>query len=589
MRTLNHIYLLLTVILSITPQESFAKHQTYTSRNTMLFRPFCSYAYHDILAQKHELQNNTQQLHAMSLTVTPEYMQSFGCKCNGTKSLGAYPFWSETNEMTIGNNSGQADIDAWQFGLGNVIVDENGIAGKIRLNPKIQQAGADIALHYAHRKNEPSFYFKIHAPIVSLMVSPNLTEHPAAQPDDVFMLTQTTAAPSATIEYANAQYMTPSRRYLSMSQSFQGGVAQCNTIHGSAEKQMQLGYGRISSHHETIVRLADVTAAVGYNFYVNQDHLFGAGLVLTTPTGNTPKAFAMLEPIVGRAGAWGVGGEITGHATLWKADKNNHAVYLNMQTQLLHLIANRTPNHRSFDLKLNGKGSKYLLVQHYPADFSVTIPYTQDRTPHRITPAINITTIPVISKIAFEGVLAAELKYLYKNWNFGLSGEVFGRTQEKLQLDINSIVAEKVEILNNYAVIGRQIGNYYINQTSAPTGSQIFIANLVEPLATINKSQDPIQLVGNVPTIALPTTLPDGIGDARLAENRIPANPSDALDICGAQVPSVVTGKIYLSAGYTWNDKAFVPSLTLFGGVEWVNNNSLPQMYSIGLSGNIQF
>ncbi len=41
--------------------------------------------------------------------------------------------------------------------------------------------------------------------------------------------------------------------------------------------------------------------------------------------------------------------------------------YLNFcwQAELLHLIPGRSFNFRSFDLKKNGPGSKYLLLQNY--------------------------------------------------------------------------------------------------------------------------------------------------------------------------------------------------------------------------------
>jgi len=60
-----------------------------------------------------------------------QYMQNFGAKCSSCKNLGSLPFWGAlgNNSMTIGNNDGRADLDAYQFSLGNVQVDADGIGG----------------------------------------------------------------------------------------------------------------------------------------------------------------------------------------------------------------------------------------------------------------------------------------------------------------------------------------------------------------------------------------------------------------------------------------------------------------------------
>lgn len=598
-----------------TTYEIFTRQTCFTNRGTVLFRPFSSYSFHDIVGSEYELNptHHTQD-HRMTLTVTPEYMQSWGKKCckgNGSTGFGAYSWWSGTNELTIGKNDGLANIDGYNLGLGFIDTNsETGIAGKIVLNPKVQHVGTDIKLYYAHHKDERSFYFNIHAPIVAMMVNPNLCEPDVATPDSFDFQQQTTLATTtpanaaSLINYANANYATPERRYESASHFFFGGINACDTMHGAINKHLQLNHGRISAGRQTVVRLADLSASFGYNIIANDHNLFGLGFKLTTPTGNLPQAVTILEPVVGRAGCWGVGGEMTGHFNIWKHESKDCSVHLDLQGEILHLIPNRAPQFRSFDLKANGAGSRYLLVQHYPQvinqNSAITasapnFPFEMIRMPFALTPAINLTTLPVISRIAVEGSFAAQLKHIHKNWSFAVAGEVWGRSREKLSFDIDSIVALKLDSLNEYAVVGRQVGVYNINDAANLHG-QTLIANLCEPLATINKSQDPIQLVGSVPNVTLPSgstipayTLPEGIKDATDSDNHIPERLSDALDVCGAQAPSVVTGKVYFSAGHTWNEHAFTPSLTAFGGVEFTSNNSLPKMWSVGLSGNIQF
>src|SRR3990167_6522892 len=78
----------------------------------------------------------------------------------GMQSLGAMPFWSGTNIMTIGNNINAsttnpttlANVDSYQFGLGPITTGAT--ASTITLNPVIYQAGADFMFIVGSSANE---------------------------------------------------------------------------------------------------------------------------------------------------------------------------------------------------------------------------------------------------------------------------------------------------------------------------------------------------------------------------------------------------------------------------------------------------
>lgn len=140
--------------------------------------------------------------------------------------------------------------------------------------------------------------------------------------------------------------------------------------------------------------------------------------------------------------------------------------------------------------------------------------------------------------------------------------------------------------LNDFAVLGRQIG--YDTAFTNP-----YPLSLCEPLARINESLD-LVLPGGIPP-AGPATAPTGydttkIKDGRIAGNRIPANISEALDICGAQQPSAVVGKLFGEIGYTWNDLTHSPNISLFSGLEFASKcSNLSDMWSLGLKGSFNF
>ena len=558
-----------------------------TSKNTALYRPFSSYSLHDLLAENLQLitQHNKDD-HELYFSVIPEYMQSANINPFQSCGFGALPFWSGSNTLTIGTNNGKAQLDAYQLGLGNVVLNSDGIAGKIQLCPQITHVGSDFILNYMHHAHQSGFFFKIHAPLVSMSVQSNLKELEIAHPDGLLKTTVTGGS------YINANYSSPNRRYLSVSHAFFGGLTDTgngNLIDGNISKPIRLRHGRIAATKITEIRLSDLSSTLGCRVVFNKDKNFSFGFKVACPTGNIASCEYMIEPIVGRGGAWALGADLSGVFQFVGQRKNATTTTISFQSELLHLIPGRRINLRTFDLKQNGPGSKYLLIQEYPSAYSVdsTSPgapiYGEARLGQSIHPAANLTTLPVISNISCEGSFAILFDFLRGNWTSGFGGELWGRTREHLSMDIASIIALRMPKLNDYAVIGRQVGNYLID------GQSSYAAKLCEPLATIGKSKDPVNLTGASPNIIPATPLPDGIKDASIAGNRIPMNLNDALDICGAEAPKVVTVKAFGKIGYVWKEKIHTPSLQLFGGVELVTNNTTPQFWSIGCAGTVQF
>lgn len=561
-----------------------------TSKSTWLPRSFVSYQEHDLLdSQDVYYKDFYHEASAIHVSLFTEFMQNFGGKCGKScKNLGAMPFWSGTNSLTIGNNDGRADLDAYQFGLGNVITDANGIAGIIQLNPTIQHFGTDVLFHYIHKHNEPGFYLKVHAPVGAMKVTPNLKTIIQAQPDDLLNFTQKTEDPnSSDINYQFLAYPTPKRRQQSVAEAFYGGVYNNQLLLGNYVKPIALRKSRIFPGSQTIIRIGDITVSSGYNFISNDHGFFGVAFKVSCPTGNVPTSEYVLEPVFGRAGAWGVGLESSGIYNAWSNYDDSKKLNLVFQGEVLHLLPGRSPNYRTFDLKRNGKGSKYLLVQEYinaydpdnaPDDLVCV------ESPQLIKPASDITTLPVISKIAAEGSFSVMLQGQIDAWNLSVGAGLWGRTKELLSIDFLSAVNIRFQNLNDYAVLGRQLSAYEINgQGSLPS-------HYCEPEAKIGRSKDPVRLVGSIDTVDLPAKLPEGIADARISANRVSANLNEALDIAGAQASQVYTGKVFGRIGYVWANHYRQPSIGLFSSVEFTDGtNNAVNLWSFGIQGSLKF
>lgn len=558
------------------------------SKNTFLPRPFCSYAMHDIIQRKFLFHSdNNEKDEAFLVSVFTEYMQNF--HHNSTKpssnNLGAMPFWSGTNVLTVGNNNGKADLDAYQLGLGNVDLRADGIAGKIQINPKFQQFGSDILLYYGHTREESGFFFTIDIPLGAVMIDPNLKELEPIIPTQKTYFEQITLPPnSALISYEFQQYPPLYRRPATILDAFCGGDFNADDkLAGNRNQPVRIRKGRIASGKQTVFYAADIAFSLGYNFVINKSGIFGIAAKVACPTGSVPTADYMLEPIFGRGGLWGVGAELTGFYNLWLNESLTKYIDFWWQADILHLTPGRTPNWRSFDLKLNGKGSKYLLIQNYTAGVNnFLFPWT-------IEPAINLTTLPVFSNIDFESSIACMIDGNYNNWNLACGAEFWVRSAERLSIDFVSAVEWRLPNLNNYAVIGRQVSSYLINGQL----NELF-TYYCEPLATIGKSQDAVRLVGspavNPPGVTVPATLPEGIAQAFLPENRIPARVEDALDIAGAQALRIFSGKVFAQFGYTWSERCFSPSLSFVGGLELSSEADRNlSLWSLGLQWSLVF
>ncbi len=571
------------------------------SKNFWMPRSFVSYQEHDLYQMVHAQPFKSER--KLNFSFVTEYMQNFGQKCNNCKNLGSLPFWSGTNTLTVGRNDGRAQLDAYQLGMGDIEVDENGIAGTITLNPRVQHVGTDMSIYWVENAQADGFYFRVHAPLVAMSINPQLTMKPSIDRSTDLGFRQTSSG-GTSFDYQFLAYPTPERRPYNVLNAFHGGEATKNILAGALSKTVRLDSGRIAAGKITAIRLGDITGSFGYNFFANEKGFFGVGFKFSCPTGNVPTATYMLEPIVGRAGLWGVGGEVCALYPIWENKEQTRRLTFSLEGELLHLFSGRTPNMRSFDLRRNGPGSKYLLVQHYVDIYASVSPDLDVSKNGTVNPnyqvfnannlhtAINLTTLPVQAKFDVEGSVAMMLDFTCHNWNASLGAEVWGRSDEKLCIDRNMCVQLGLPNLNHYVVVGRQLSTYHVPGLTPPASlnQDDLYVYLCEPYATIGKSQNPAQLSGVYPGLSAPTTLPEGVKDGRLPENRIPIDYNEALDIEGAAVSRALTGKVFGQVGYTFKEHNYIPTIALIGGVEFTGKtNSAIQLWTAGLQVALNF
>ncbi|MBM18049.1 MAG: hypothetical protein CL947_03210 [Epsilonproteobacteria bacterium] len=538
-------------------------------KNTWQPRPCSSYGYQDIVMMQPVYGSNYHHNQwQISCMLHPDYMQSFNTLCNNDCSLGIMPFWSQSNIMTIGNNgvsdtngytsiNGQvpilalpADVDGYQFGLGNAKT-----IGELSITPTIKHIGGNFMFYAVYNKPIQGFFLKVKAPLGAMISSLHVHEKNAQFEKN--------------IDEQWVSYPSPESRFNSLTDAWMGASISASsqneiTLKSRLHQSLTLEKGKLFCGKMTSIRLADIALSTGLTLSHSENNFLSFGIKATLPTGTIPLSTYIFEPIFGRAGHWGLGGEITSFYKWQLAESKEFSIW--MQTDFLHLFHGRSPNFRSFDLQQNGPGSKYLLTQFY-------FPSNTGRIPSFVTQAVNLTTLPVISSFDIEGSIACIINYDNNNWNYGLGIDFWGRSCEKITIDCCGLIKESSPNLNDFAVLGRQI-----SENSANIAEDLFYC---EPRARINKSE---------PRRLVPNMYDNNIKDARLSENRIPQNFYEALDIAGASEPQSISYKYITYAGYTWKNNQYSPNLKLVGGVEIAKYGTFKlHSWSIGLQNSLNF
>lgn len=489
-----------------------------------------------------------------------EYTQNFG-KQDGKIGLGALPFWSGTNSMTIGTNDGESDLDGYQFGLGETVTQ-----GRITFKPKVQEAGVTFYNYCLQNKNKPGIYIKAKVTYGATYINPITCEIPAEESPEII--------PGNELGIQGVYYPLITDRYKTLTEAFHSGFSY----------QMPLyRFGKIQRCRTKFLGTGDSSIVVGYNGIVQENAHAGMGIKFSYPMGNWPQGEFMLEPIFGTAGHPGLGLDLSAHYTHSMSDEGDQDVSFWLQADLMHYFPGRKPAFRSFDLLLNGPGSKYLLLQQYDFvldDSTIPFGYVALPVPGRLVPAINITTLPVLASFPFEIDITAMVNYRIKNWDFGIALEMWGRAKETLEIDNceNKLYSKEPGYdynFSHYAVAGRQIG------ASFEDVPDILIPRWCEPTARINKSAPYQSIVNNYPGT---------VKDATEAANRLPENVNKALDVEAARAHEIITGKFVGEVGYTALKHKNTPHFAIYGGTEISGRCSLvDNMWSAGFMFAIQY
>ena len=241
--------------------------------------------------------------------------------------------------------------------------------------------------------------------------------------------------------------------------SFVEAISGCATW---GDMKTPMCFGRMTCCRQTLTRLADIHAVLGWNFVLDTDYHFGANLRAVFPTGNKPCPNYLFSPQIGDQKHWQLGGGITSSWIIWRNEDNfDNYVGLYFDANLLHLLTNC--QCRSFDF-CGKPNSRYMLLAQMGVNVNDNLIYTDPtitsaanyQYKRNLIPAINYTTFNVNVVIDVQADLVFKLGIVKNNWSFDIGYNFWGRTGERFFSD-NCCCCQGCNDDTKYAIKGDAI------------------------------------------------------------------------------------------------------------------------------------
>lgn len=371
--------------------------------------------------------------------VTAEYAKSFD-----RSGVGKYIFFNGTDVMFTGTAGGPG-VDV--FGE-NFLVNDN-FSGAIRAHPRVKSGLVEINFFWDFDIFDQGFYFIAHVPYVYTQWAVNFEEQIITAGTiitaNILGNPTATAAPfNSMIEAWNGQ-----ETFFDVTQPLQFA-----RVNGKQQKSL----------------LADPELALGYIILNDDENFFSVNVRGIIPTGNRPQALYLFEPIVGNTHCGELGAGILANFMLWQGSCNDAlTIFINANIYTMF----KTRQMRTFDLTVNGIGSRYLLFKKF-----VNGVYAGE-----IVRGPNILTLPIYAKNNVHADSLFMLEYLRAGFVFDIGYNLWGRTRD--HIEIIGTIPE-----NTYGVAGLSGTGANAQLTASTTQISGANASLLDPTAVYISNTD---------------------------------------------------------------------------------------------------
>ncbi len=536
-----------------------------------------------------------------TFAITPEYTQSFNGRQIARSLFGSAIINTSNNDC---NDNCNNDKNGASFRIsgsqnlnrqaGDLLADYFGLPldyqSTVYVKPKIQNFLVDFDFFIGLDQWLCGLWFRIHAPVVYAKWKLCLNEEIAdagttlggSYPAGYF-------APAAV---ANTDLNTSFVSYL------QGNVP---TLNGGVTFE-PLKYGKLcggtintdvasngccekscnNGAHTT--KLSDIRAALGWNFWQDEDYHIGVGLLVAAPTGNKVNDTYLFQPFVGNGHHWELGAKFTSHYTFWRSCDYDKSWGIYVDADVTTLL--KAKQFRVFDLCSAGDNSKYMLAESlktpsvdlYGATGAgpVASTYQFDGI---FTPVANIAAQQVKVSQDIQVDLTAMLNYTNCGfaWDFGYN---FWMTScERITPCGNNVPLFQGNHV--YALKGDAAVYGFGVTVPVALGATESMATICSgtnypvgtftPFPTANTNIDNAALGDFSPTGPELFTVPGGaVQTSTSIQSVFLAN--DNIDYAGARAQGL-SNKIFTHISYTWEDReCYVPYFGVGGKAEFANN-----------------
>jgi hypothetical protein len=436
------------------------------------------------------------------------------------------------NSMTYGNlGDGKFDINGLQFGTTS--------SGSISFAPRIQNFTADIDLYFGWDEFVCGLWSRVRVPVV-------YTRWDMRASDTV------TGAGGKYYECCNVDNIvtgTTEVVYSDLKSAWAGGDA--------FGKVGALACGKICGSKNTTA-IAGVHFDLGYDFIRKERGHFGVSLHSVAPSGTTPSADYMFNAVAGANNSWQIGGSVNAAYEMWNDCDGDKRLCFFLDAYVTHLFdakQKRLMGLKNAAQTATNPGSAYMVLKKFSSAAVVDVS----------TPLVRVADV-LCSDVKVRADIMADialmLQYDSGNYSLGLGWNFWYRSREKMK-ERPSILASTYGISDNADAM---TDSYNGNIWTTTTASESTIGKIQGTAGTTT--------VGGTPTVdsTNPTFLVDG-----------------DVDECSALHPNVFTNKVFGFVGYNWKDCEWQPFVSVFGGVEFGDENKAADQWEVGVKGGIAF
>jgi hypothetical protein len=356
-----------------------------------------------------------------ALKITFEYNQSFsnyqlGLALFGSAVINGVDAWGDGVIISVVGS--EAAIPA--NGINDLVADNfflpTDYRSTVLLKPDMQNVNLHLQAYIGFDEWCPGLYARLYFPLSYTRAQLRAIEQPVITPAMGF---DVGAISSAAVPTTSLQ-----KSFL----NYAAGV-QLNPLPGG-ELVQPLLYSRFGGcNTDSITRIADVRAELGWNFLLQEEYHLGIYIAAAAPTGNnsTECNRFLWSATAGNGKHWELGGGLSGHCMLWQSNDTVQQFDFYTDITINHLFNNT--ERRTFDLK-NKPLSRYIIAEQLTtAENNLLIDTIQATTQFakQYAPIANISTLDVPVSIPVQVDIMAKFVYSCRGFNVVIGYDFWGQ------------------------------------------------------------------------------------------------------------------------------------------------------------------